>query len=381
MQIFDVVAPFAAPMLTALMVAVVAAWLLALVLTWLPTFRGLVFRTGLFGPGRCHASQLTRYDRVCRACAYPIGDQSRCPECGSNTCGSGTIRRAELRTHALRRPRAWLRFATIIAVLGSLSLFGGREAMELGNRLQWGSERPEVFAVRLVYAPVLDWSFARTVELPIGPDYRVYFQSRFISDWDFAVSEHDTRPTIGEVLCWIAPPPVMPQPSEAEVRNLTSLAGVQPEQFAAMARTESSTPHQELSDYPEGAVAVRIEVDSLAWSTIGDGHPDKTGLGASSALEALYAHYGLLHAWAGSDAELAAMTEHLDYHARGGNLRAFTGRATPNGDVGVTCINYSKSWSRIPLHRQLAGLVLFGLVQVVVIALIIGYVKWRFAIR
>ena len=377
MQIFDAIAPIVAPPLKVLVVVVTAAWLLAMVLTWLPTFRRWAFRSGLFGPGRYHTAQLTRYDRVCRTCAYPISDQARCPECGSETAGAGTIRPAELRTRALRHPRAWLRYATIIAVLGSLSLFVGREAMELGNRLQWGSERPDKSTMRLVYAPVLDWSFARTVELPIGPDYRVQLQSWFISDWDFAVSEHDTRPRVGEVLCWIAPPPAIPQPTEAQVRSLTSLAGVQPEQFAAMARTTNSTPHQDVSDYPQGAVAVRIDVDTLAWSTIGDGHPGKTGIGAASALEALYAHAGLLEAWAGSDAELAAMAEHLDHHAMGGNIRGFTSRATPKGDVGVTSINYANRWSRIPLHRQLVGLVLAGVVQITVLALLAWTLRRR----
>lgn len=369
------------PLLVVMLVIIVVAWSIAIAMTWLPTFRSLVLRVGLFGPGREQVKQLARHDRVCRRCAYPIDGEDRCPECGTSTRERNTIRPADLSTWAWRHPSAWLRRATIIALLASLSFFGGREAMKLGNRMQWGAVRPLQADMRLVHAPVLDWAYARTVELPTGPDYRIYLQSRFVTDWDFAVSRHDTRPRIGEVLCWIAPPPVRPEPSAAEVQRLTSVAGIEPEQYPAMARTTSLVPHQDVATYRDGTVAVRIEVNGETWSTIGNPNLGKTGVGAESALEALYQHAGLLGAWPGSDAELAAMAERLNYHVKGGNIRGFTGRSTPKGDIGVTCINTANAWLEMPLHRQQIGLVLFGLVQFVVIALIMAYAKFRGAAR
>lgn len=358
------------PLLLSLLLVVAGFWAVAIVLTWLPTFRSWCFRVGFFGPGREQVKQLARYDRVCRRCAYPIDGEDRCPECGTSTRERNTIRPAELSTWAWRYPSPWLRRATVIALLASLSFFGGREALKLGNRMQWGSARPFRTSLRMVHAPVMSWAYARTVDLPIGPDYRVHYDSTFITDPDFSVTPEAVRPRQGEVICWIGPAPA-PQQSG----GLTSFAGVEPEQYPAMER--SSHPYQDARAYAPDAVAVRIDLPSEAWSTIGNGHPNKQGVGGASALEALYEHAGLLNAWHGSAPELAAMADRLDLHLRGGHLRMIMSGEMPREDFGVSCVGYTKSRTAIPVLRQPVGLVLFGLVQVVVIAVVIGYVKVR----
>jgi len=380
-QVIDAIGRVVEPLLLFMLLVVAGCWAVALVLTWLPTFRSWCFRIGFFGPGREPMKQLARYDRVCRGCAYPIDGEDRCPECGVITSSRNTIRPAELSAWAWRHPPRWLCHATVITLLASVSFFGGREAKNLGNRIQWGAALPQRADMLLLHAPVLSWAYARSVELPIGPDYRVYFQGSFVTDWDFAASHHEKRPRIGEVLCWIAPPPVIPEPTAAEVQRLTSAMGVEPEQYPAMARTTSRVPHQNVTAYRDGIVAVRIDVDGESWSTIGNGHPGKTGVGARSALEALYQHAGLLDAWHGSEAEFAAMAERLDHHVTGGDVRGFTMRETPGSDIGVTCINTASTWAEIPVHRQQVGLVLFGLVQFVVITLAIAYRKLQVAER
>lgn len=381
---FDPIGWVVQPLLMALLAIVVATWSVALTLTWLPTFRSWSFRVGLFGPGRQHAAQLARYDRVCRSCAYPIGDEARCPECGRKVNDRTTIRAVELRTWAVRHPRAWLQYATIIAVLTSLSFFGGREALKLGNRMHWGAAYPMQTKLLMVHAPRMNWAYARTVELPIGPDYRVHYQSRFVTGVDFPFVRNDDRPQAGEVICWIGPPPALPDSSASSAQGIertASILGVEPEQLPAMARAGSVLTHQGASAYPSGATAVRFELPTATWSTIGDEHPNKSGIGAESALKALYDHAGLLNAWHGSGPELVAMSERLDIHLRGGHLREITSGESPSEDFGVSCVNYRSMRTDIPLYRQPVGLVLFGLVQIVVVVLIIAYAKLRVAER
>lgn len=372
MQIFDPIGWIVQPLLLALLAFVVAAWFVALALAWLPTVRSWVFRVGLLGPGRHHTAQLARYDRVCRACAYPIHNEARCPECGTSIAAGTTIRAAELRTWAARHPRAWLRYATIVALLASLSFFGGRGVFALGNRMQWGAARPEQTNLRMVYAPVMSWAYARTVELPIGPDYRVHFDSTFIADPDFFKSPKDARPPGGEVICWIGPAPAAITPTTQEIERFTALAGVGPERFPAMARTGGAIPYRDLDAIacPPDHVAVRIDLPSEAWSTIGRGHPSKRGVGAASALEALYEHAGLLNAWHGSAPERAAMAKPMDLHLRGGHLRVITAGEMPDEDFGMSCVGSRKSWTTIPVRRQPVGLTLCALVQLVVLTLI-----------
>lgn len=253
--------------------------------------------------------------------------------------------------------------------------------MKFGNRVQWGSARPLQTNLRMVHAPVMSWRYARTVELPIGPDYRVHYDSRFITEQDFPFVRDNTRPQGGKVTCWIGPAPAMHTPPAQDIEQFTRLAGVGPEQYPAMARTGSAVPYQDAPAYPPDAVAVRIDLPSEEWSTIGNGHPNKRGVGAASALEAIYEHAGLLDVWDGSAPERAAMSERLDIHLEGQHLRVITGGESPRDDFGVTCVGHEKKWMTIPLDRQPVGLVLFALVQLVVVALAIACVKLRLASR
>ncbi|MFI4917484.1 MAG: hypothetical protein ACIAS6_13380 [Phycisphaerales bacterium JB060] len=292
---------------TTVCVGMLGALLAISVLGWL--LRCLSVRRGLLPPWletRLHinaptpavARVLRAHEAVCTACAYPVADGPRCPECGADYAAPGAVTRRDGSTRALATVPRWLLLATVGAAACALVLLLLPVGRAAGNWIHWGAPIVGPMQYNASYRP------AAVSGQPPPPAYEVILEPRLLVD---RVAERRGTPGPalgGEITMWFASSPGHP----------------------------TGPPH---------LIAYNVRTDAWSFGRFGNranpiAPPAVTsGRGPRPAVEALFAYAGLDQAWAGSPAEMDDLEAQLVMYLDGRHNVHRARPAIPGGGHGL----------------------------------------------
>lgn len=273
------------------------------VLRRLSTRRGLLppwleTRLHINAPTPAVARALRAHEAVCTACAYPVAQGPRCPECGADYATPGHVTRRDGSTRALATVPRWLLLVTVGAAAVALILVLLPVGRLAGNWIHWGAPIVGPMQYNASYRP------APVFGQPPPPAYEVIVEPRLLVD-RLAEARGTPGPADGgSIIFWFTSSPGHP----------------------------TGPPH-----------FVEYDVRTDRWSFDRFGNPSnpiappavRSGQGPRAAVEALFAYAGLDRAWAGSAAEMDDLEAQLVMYLDGRHDVHRARQAIPGGGHGL----------------------------------------------
>ncbi|MEQ8844602.1 MAG: hypothetical protein RIB58_07080 [Phycisphaerales bacterium] len=300
---------------------------------WLET------RLHINAPTPAVARALRAHEAVCTACAYPVADGPRCPECGAEYAAPGAITRRDGSTRALATVPRRLLLVTVGAAAVALILVLLPVGRAAGNWIHWGAPIVGPMQYNASYRP------APVLGQPPPPAYEVIVEPRLLVD-RLAEARGAARPALGgTITMWFASSPGHP----------------------------TGPPHLVVYD---------VRTDAWSFDLGNRSNPIAPpavmrGRGPRAAVEALFAYAGLDRAWAGSAAEMDDLEAQLVMYLDGRHDVHRARQAIPGGGHGL--LAGSMSYWVPGAGRREANAVSHALrVAAIVLPLLAGWLAyWR----